>query len=493
MLKKIRIMTILAVLLIGVSFLVACTDDEYDDNNGNGNGYENGVDEENGNGEDENEGDENEDTGDRGTIRILADVVGGRDEIGQEYFVRELEEHLGMNVEMVRPPADFDQVLLTSLAAGEQWDIIQINTPTMDNLVDQGALMQLNDIISGSDILSTHIDPVEWDMVAYDNGHIYGVFSTQQGGPLPVLRQDWLDNLGLEVPTTLDEFEAVLRAFTFDDPTGTGADTFGLTFAGGPMFDLQPFFSYAGLRGRYTIAEDGTRTIEYATEAAIPVLEWLNGLYEEGILDPNFVTNDTATMREMMLTDQVGMVTDWDAWVGLYNNTRLNDDPDTDFVARGIAGVPGPNGIMVRRGDPNIWVIPNNAANVEGAIEFLEFWHTYEGNILGTLGPVGHTWNMENGEYVLTEAGQEAGMDHGVITPNNVNFVHPIGLNPGLEEARQIVLENYWQVEVSGTDWTDAEAIVALHISRAIRGEVSAADAIEEMRSELLAANLIDE
>ena len=36
------------------------------------------------------------------------------------------------------------------------------------------------------------------------------------------IRQDWLDNLGLEIPTTFDELLEVIRAFTEDDPDGNG-------------------------------------------------------------------------------------------------------------------------------------------------------------------------------------------------------------------------------------------------------------------------------
>ena len=44
------------------------------------------------------------------------------------------------------------------------------------------------------------------------------------------IRQDWLDNLGLDVPETIEEFEEVMRAFTEDDPDGNGKDdTYGLT------------------------------------------------------------------------------------------------------------------------------------------------------------------------------------------------------------------------------------------------------------------------
>ena len=117
-----------------------------------------------------------------------------------------------------------------------------------------------------------------------------------------------------------------------------------------------------GVKQRYVIDEDGRRTIPYASDAAIPGYEWLKRLYDEGILDPNFVTNTTADMRNLFLADRLGMNTYWDMWVGLYNNTRLNEDPNTEFRAMGIAGPVGPNGErMLRRGDPSIWAIPINA------------------------------------------------------------------------------------------------------------------------------------
>ncbi|MBO1722884.1 sugar ABC transporter substrate-binding protein, partial [Extibacter sp. GGCC_0201] len=49
-----------------------------------------------------------------------------------------------------------------------------------------------------------------------------------------LIRQDWLDNLGLYMPTTAEELLDVMRAFTFDDPDGNGKDdTYGFTAAGG--------------------------------------------------------------------------------------------------------------------------------------------------------------------------------------------------------------------------------------------------------------------
>lgn len=48
-----------------------------------------------------------------------------------------------------------------------------------------------------------------------------------------ILREDWLENLNLEMPKTLDDFYNVFYAFTYDDPDGNGVDdTIGLAMAG---------------------------------------------------------------------------------------------------------------------------------------------------------------------------------------------------------------------------------------------------------------------
>ena len=428
-----------------------------------------------------------------GKIRILSNVVGGKDPEEQELFVQELEEKLGMEVEMEKPPSDYDQKLLTSISSGEAYDIIYLTKDLMDILVDQGALTKLNDMIDSSEVLSDEktIPQSEWEQITYEDGSVYGVFNKSEGGTMPIVRQDWLDKLGLDQPTTLDEFYEVLKAFKEQDPDGNGKDdTYGLSTAG--LYDIQPFMSAVGVKYKYVIDEDGKRTIPYATDAAIPVYEWLNQLFEQGILDPNFATNDTGKMREMFLTDRVGMVTYWDAWVGLFNNIRLKEDPNTEFVAKGITGAEGPNGFMLRRGDPSLFAIPVNAENPEGALKFLEFWHSEEGNILGTLGIEGHDYAVTDGKYELTEIGEEHGMDHGVIIPNNSHFENPIGLLPGVEEAREVIMSNNSTLEISTADWPDAEKIVTNYAFKAIMGEMPVEEAVSTMNKELKAANLID-
>lgn len=72
------------------------------------------------------------------------------------------------------------------------------------------------------------------------DGKIYGIACCPAltEGQVMIIRQDWLDNLGLKAPTNMDEFEAVIKAFTEEDPDGNGQkDTYGFTYSGSGIYN----------------------------------------------------------------------------------------------------------------------------------------------------------------------------------------------------------------------------------------------------------------
>src|SRR5690625_1705847 len=210
---------------------------------------------------------------DEKSIRIMTNIVGGKTPEENDLFIEEIERLTGIKVDMVKPPSDYNQKLLTSLSSGDKFDLVLVTKELMDRLVDQEVLTVLNDEIENSDILSdpTVIPEEEWDLIKYDE-EIYGVFNKFEGGTMPVVRQDWMDKLGLEDPETLDDFYEIFKAFKEQDPNESGKDdTYGLTTAG--LYDIQPFLSAAGVKYKYVIDEDGNRTIPIATEKSVPVLE----------------------------------------------------------------------------------------------------------------------------------------------------------------------------------------------------------------------------
>ncbi|MGC6590059.1 extracellular solute-binding protein [Paenibacillus sp. Dod16] len=427
------------------------------------------------------------------TLKIMTGVIGGKTPEENTQFEQEIERLTGIKVTMNKPAADYDQKLLAAIASGEKFDLLQISKEKMSTFVEQGILTPLTDQVNASKVLSDpNVIPAnEWEQVKTKDGQIYGVFTKYQGGTMPIVRKDWLDKLNLPEPATLDDYYNVLKAFTEQDPDGNGKkDTYGLSTAG--MYELQGFFSAAGLKQRYVETADGKLDVPYSTDAAIPVYEWLNELFEEGILDPNFTTNDTGKMRDLFLTDRVGMITYWDAWVGMLNNTRHEQDPNTKFEAKGLPGAADANGNhMLRKGDPDVWVIPVNAEHPKTAFEFIEWWHSEEGITLGSLGIKDVDYTVDNGKYELTQTGKEHASDHGVPFWYNRNVEPPFGKLPGVQEAQDLV-DQYASLELTPPNWANAEKIINEYSFKAIMGEMPAADAVKKMREELKAGGLID-
>ncbi|MBB3126971.1 putative aldouronate transport system substrate-binding protein [Paenibacillus rhizosphaerae] len=427
-------------------------------------------------------------------LRILSANVGGKTPDEMKQFEAEIKRLTGIDVTIEKPASDYDQKVLTVLGSGEKYDLIELSDlGKLDQFVGQGAVTDLSDFVKGSSTLSDPkvIPTAEWDQLKDKDGKIHAVFTKFQGGTMPIVRKDWLDKLHLQEPKTLDDYYQVLKAFKEQDPDGNGKnDTYGLSTSG--LYDIQGFMSAAGLKYRYVMKDD-KRTIPYASDEAIPMYEWFAKLVKEGIMDPNFVTNDTGKMRNLFLTDRVGMVTYWDAWVGMFNNLRKEQDPNTTFQAEAIASAAGPDGkILMRRGDPDFWIVPQNAPHVEAAEKFLEFWNSQDGITLGSLGIKDVDYTESNGQYTLTAEGKEHNMDHGVPFWYNENIKSPFDKLPGVEAAQELVKQNA-TLELALPGWPDAEKIVQNYALKAMSGEMPAADAVKKMREELKSANLIDE
>ncbi len=418
-------------------------------------------------------------------LRIMTNVTGGKDAPEHELFVAELERHLGLDIEMIKPSSNYDDVMFTSLASGEKLDLIYGTSPRIPILIEQGALQELSELIRNSPVLSdTSVIPEgEWDLFDID-GKIYGVPNKFEGGTMPTVRQDWLNAWGMEVPTTLDTWRAYFEKANQEN----GA--YGLSTAG--LYDIQGFMSAAGVKAGYVIDENGKRSVPYASDAAAPIYDWFGQLHKDGLLDPNFATNGSGDFRNLFMTDRVAAVTYWDAWVGLFNNIVHTENPDNPFQALGVPGIPGPDGkIVLRRGDASLWMIPTNAENVENAVKFLEFWHSEPGYVLGTLGIEGHDYVVEDGKYVLTETGKAHSLDHGAPRVTSTTWENPFGALPGVQEA-QAIIADLASVEYLPAEWADANPIVQNYAYQAMSGEITGAEAVERMRADLLAAGLID-
>ena len=424
-----------------------------------------------------------------GKLKILSAVVGGKTPEEDALFAQEITRLTGVEVDLVHPTAEYDQKLQADLAAGVEYDLIYTNQDTVLRLADQDVLTDLTERVQNSAFLQdpSVIPTDEWKMLE-DDGKFYSVFQKFEGSRMLTTRQDWLDKLGLDTPKTLDDDYNTIVAIRDGDPVGDGSQPLGLSTAG--TYDIQPFMSSEGIYPGY-VEVDGKRTIPYATEAAIPVYEFLAKLYSEGLYDPNFATAETADMRNLFMTNGVSFVTYWDTWVGLFNSTVQDQDPDSPFNAVGIAACEGPNGVILSRGQPSVWTIPVNAPSPDLAFLFIEWWNTIPGITLGSLGILDHDYTVTDGTYALTEIGKEHNMDHGDPTPYNSNWVNPIGELPGLKAAQEITKAHGYLADV-GPDWSTITPIIDQYTIQSILGDISPEDAVKGMQQDLSDGGFID-
>ena len=164
------------------------------------------------------------------------------------------------------------------------------------------------------------------------DGALYGVPFQQPLARYGVLvRKDWLDRLGLEVPHTVEALGEVAQAFTEGDPTGTGAATTGFIDRA-ESFDwmFQMFAGYFGAGCKFELDPSGKVVPTFTTDAFKEAMEWYRNAYANGWVNQEFVTMQKQNQEQAIAQDKGGIVV-----TGLFSGrgyTTLAEsiDPETE-------------------------------------------------------------------------------------------------------------------------------------------------------------------
>lgn len=227
------------------------------------------------------------------------------DSIGEQY----LEETFNVDIQPVIVEAtDYDQKVGVLLASGNIPDYIRVgNINTLSDYTKQGILKE----IPVSDIqqympkyydLSIKADPNIFTYSIFD-GKNMGVAIVNAGGMYPItvaIRADWLTNVGItKVPTTLAELEDAFYKFRNNDPDQNGEkDTYAMSM-GADCVNGRKFQSIFGAYGvnpfNWRVSDDGTLEYGFVTEDFKNALKLLQKWYNDGLIDPEFVTDNYRT------------------------------------------------------------------------------------------------------------------------------------------------------------------------------------------------------
>ena len=222
-----------------------------------------------------------------------------------------IEQATNTELEIIQVPTkELDNKLNILLASGDRPDIIQCETETMESqLLSAGILLPINEYWDNYPNIKNGRDEATWDLMRYTDGNIYSI-GIKNPNPLSIIayRQDWLDKLGLEVPTTLDEYYKVATAVAKEDPDGNGVDdTFA--FGGYQNVDTSWFdhiFGAYGALPNYWMLQDGHLVNGSIQPGMKDALVFLNKMYTDGLIDPEFVTDDPKRWQQKVKSGVFG-------------------------------------------------------------------------------------------------------------------------------------------------------------------------------------------
>ena len=221
----------------------------------------------------------------------------------------------------------------------------------------------------------------------------------------PIIRKDWLDEAGLEMPKTLDELEVVLSAFK-----DRGAVPMSLPAEGYvPFWEGSILISAFGTGGYFDLAEDG-KTIEdhsYIKDEFKEYLTRLNKWYKAGYIDHDFMNSNWDSNWSKMVGDNLGI---WLNYSGNPENIKSAYNGSQDF---NIEPMPLPRmttdqilrAKKVYLTEPTSWLaVTTSCKYPEIAAQWMDKHYTKEAILRQSYGIEGETYKMVDGVPVYLES-----------------------------------------------------------------------------------------
>jgi putative aldouronate transport system substrate-binding protein len=243
-----------------------------------------------------------------------------------------IHDELNINLSLsALPSSETDQdVKINASAAGNTLpDIFMVRRDPFMNITRVGVIAPVDDLYP----LMPHRTSLHYDADSIGfttvNGKSYGLASpgTIDKNEGMLIRKDWLDKLNLKVPVTLDEYINVMKAFTFNDPNGSGrADTYGYgafieinNFEEGIGRRFDPFFGAFGVAGTWNLLKNDPG-LNVRKPAYFDALVFIKKMVDEKVIDPNWTSYGKDDFRAAWKQGRFGIMREQNAAFAAENN-----------------------------------------------------------------------------------------------------------------------------------------------------------------------------
>lgn len=270
--------------------------------------------------------------------------------------------------------------------------------------------------------------PVEKAELTAEDGHIYyvpGLNVADDYQPCLMYNRVWLDKAGKSAPDNLDDFVELLRYFRDNDMNGNGdaTDEIPMSVAAeflpymfGPAFGLD-------LVSGFQADDEGNVSYAYAdAENYKKYLQFLNGLYEEGLLETDFAKLDRDTIIDRISKDLTGVAFDFSwAMSMMYSNVLPYYDGTEETAFVGAAPLSGDStGFYVGRNSlAGMFGVSTKSSQIELAVKFLDY-------AMSAHCQDYYQWGIEGESYTVNADGSRAYTEQG----NDNDWLQAFGINP---------------------------------------------------------------
>lgn len=246
-----------------------------------------------------------------------------------------------------------------------------------------------------------------------------------------IIREDWLDTVGMEIPTNMEEWYDVLMAFKTMDPNGNGEqDEEPVCMASSGW---KYFLCAYGIGDDPILDEDGNVYYGYATQNYRDFLEEMNKWYNEGLIYNMF--------KKATLIDQEERVVGNFAGAFKSRAEELDEDNEESYLSQlrnsvpeaKLTAVPWPK---TADGDQLCYsnissihtdttIITTNCKTPEAAAYFIDYLYSEEGSNYLSWGIEGESYEVVNGEKQLTEGMEEEIDFYGTTIKRRYTYADP--------------------------------------------------------------------
>lgn len=336
--------------------------------------------------------------------------------LGETELYKALEKKTGVTVEFIHPQeGQEDSSLKLMFASGQLPDIIEYNWIDFpggpSKALNDGYILELNDYISKyAKNLDSYLKqrPDIDKLVKTDDGSYYVFPSIHDSEELtvyygPAIRKDYLQQLGLQIPTTIDEWTNVLRQLK---------TVKGVKYPLSYEKDCEISMSKVGFFSAYRInnffyLENGKVKFGFIEPAYKAYLMKLHEWYAEGLLDPHISVNDSSVVDTKIISgESAAVLTNAGNGIGKYYSAT--DGKNFDMVAAPYPTLNKSDKPFIGQQDyaysPSYSAaITPKCKDIKTAVEWLDFGYSEEGHQLFNFGIQNVTYTKEGNHFRYTD------------------------------------------------------------------------------------------